>query len=71
MKPDCPAEAVADILGGLNKGQYLVLLQAVRQLGGELRLDWKAIEAAATEPFAQMEVDDTDGPVVIRIVPRT
>jgi hypothetical protein len=32
------AEAVAELLNGFNKGQNLILLEAVRQLGGERRL---------------------------------
>lgn len=67
MEPTLPDQAVAALLNSLNKGQYLILLEAVRQLGGEMRIDWPEIEAAAARPLPQMHVDASDGPVVVRI----
>jgi hypothetical protein len=67
MDPGTPAESVAELLNDFTRGHYLILLEAVRQLGGELRLDRAAIEAAAAGPLVPMEVDGTDGPVVLRI----
>lgn len=67
MDPNTPDEAVASLLNGLNKGQYLILLEAVRQAGGELRLDWAEIELAAGRPLPVLHVDASEGPVAIRI----
>lgn len=67
MDPASPDQAVASLLNGLNKGQYLILLEAVRQLGGEIQIDWAAIEAAAVRPLPVLHVDASNGPVVVRI----
>lgn len=67
MDPASPDQAVAALLNGLNKGQYLILLEAVRQAGGEIRIDWPAIEAAAVRPLPVLHVDASHGPVVVRI----
>jgi hypothetical protein len=68
MDPSTPDHAVAELLNGLNKGQYLILAEAIRQLSGELVLDWATIEAAAARPLRGMHVAATEeGPLVIRL----
>ncbi len=61
------ADAVAQVIQGMTKGQYLILAEAIRQLGGELRVDPSSLVVGALQPSPQIVVDDTDGPVVIRL----
>jgi hypothetical protein len=67
MEPASPDQAVANLLNGLNKGQYLILIEAIRQLGGSLTLDWAAVEAGAARPLPEMHVDASTGPVIMRL----
>ncbi len=64
MSPD---DAIAELLQTLNKGQYLLLVEAIRQLGGELRVDPLRFAAALNDPVPGMSVDATDGPVILRL----
>jgi len=66
--PGSPPEAVSMLLQGLNKGQYLILVEAIRQLGGELRLDTPAWLDAVKQPWPTIKVDADDGPIVLRIL---
>ena len=65
MEPERPDEQVAALLNTLNKGQYLILMEAVRQLGGELRLNWEQLVTVPMLP--QMYVDASDGPVLLKL----
>jgi hypothetical protein len=65
MEPERPDEQVAALLNTLNKGQYLILMEAVRQLGGELRLNWEQLVTVPMLP--QMFVDASDGPVILKL----
>ena len=65
MEPERPDEQVAALLNTLNKGQYLILMEAVRQLGGELRLNWEQLVTVPMLP--QMYVDASDGPVILKL----
>jgi hypothetical protein len=67
MDPASPDQAVANLLNGLNKGQYLILAEAIRQLGGTMTLDWTSVEAAAARPLPEMHVDASTGPVIMRL----
>jgi hypothetical protein len=67
MDLERPDEAVAELLNGMNKGQYLLLAEAIRQLGGTMTLDWSQFLEAAARPPQPMGVDATDGPVVLRL----
>lgn len=70
MVPDTDASpdlAIAELINTMNLGQFLILAEAIRQLGGELRIDWRAYGQAALEALPKVEVDMTDGPVVIRL----
>jgi hypothetical protein len=66
MEPERSDEQVAALLNSLNKGQYLILMEAVRQLGGQLRLNWDQLTANAGA-LPQMYVDASDGPVVLQL----
>ena len=66
MTPNTPAQAIAELLNAMSKGQYLILAEAIKQLGGELRLDGDTFFAAAAQPPPGLEVDADDGPIVIR-----
>jgi hypothetical protein len=66
MEPERADEQVAALLNTLNKGQYLILMEAVRQLGGQLRLNWDQL-TANTAALPQMYVDASDGPVVLQL----
>ena len=68
IEPDTPAEAIATLLNAMSKGQYLILAEAIRQLGGELRLDPEGFFRAATEHPPRLDVDGDDGPIVLRLV---
>ncbi|MGV3617791.1 MAG: hypothetical protein ACO1SV_20895 [Fimbriimonas sp.] len=67
MDPASPDQAVANLLNDLNKGQYLILVEAIRQLGGTLTLDWAAVEAAAARPLPEMHIDASSGPVNLHL----
>jgi len=67
VKPDTIGNAVRDLLQDMNKGQYAIFVAALEQLGGELRLDFAQITAAASGDARRIEVDATDGPVIIRL----
>ena len=56
---------VAALLQDMSKGQHAIFVQALEQLRGELRLDWERIALGDTR---QIEVDATDGPIILRIV---
>lgn len=64
-------EQIAAFLNTLNRGQYLILLEAIRQAGGEIRIDQERFERAAATPLQMVSVDASDGPVVIRIIDPT
>jgi hypothetical protein len=66
MEPERPDEQVAALLNTLNKGQYLILMEAVRQLGGQLRLNWEQL-TTETRILPQMFVDASDGPVILQL----
>lgn len=65
-----PDEAIAELLASLNRGQYILLVEAIRQLGGELRIDPLRFSVALQENVPGLNVDATDGPVVLRLVER-
>lgn len=65
--PSTPEEAVARLLSSMNKGQYSILIEAIRQLGGELRLDTAGWMRSVIEPLPTIKVDSGDGPIVLRI----
>ncbi len=67
MEPETPDQAVAALLNTLNKGQYLILAEAIRQLGGELRLDWAEVMRRAAQPLVPLFVDASDGPVMLTL----
>lgn len=60
-------EEIAEYLGSMTKGQYLLLVMAIRKLGGELRVDPRELARMATEASPRMTVDGTDGAVVLRL----
>jgi hypothetical protein len=45
-----------------------VLVEALRQLGGELRIDPHEYALASNRPLPELTVDASDGPVVLRLV---
>ena len=67
MDPNTPDHAVAELLNGLNKGQYLILAEAIRRLGGTLQLDWTAVASAAGGPLPPMHVEAVEGLVVLHL----
>jgi hypothetical protein len=71
MVPNTPAQAVAELLNAMSKGQYLILVEAIKQLGGEMRLDGDAFFEAAAQVPPGLEVDADDGPIVIRFSKET
>ena len=60
-------ELIAEFLQTMNGGQYLIVAEAIRQLGGELRIRPEDFAEAARRPKPGMEVDGTDGIVVLRL----
>jgi hypothetical protein len=63
-----PADAaIASLIDTMNKGQYLLLVSAVRQLGGELRIDATEFMKMAVATTPKMNVDASDGPIVLRL----
>jgi hypothetical protein len=69
MDPQPADEAIAALVNTMNKGQYLLLVTAVRQLGGELRIDPTEFMRLAVAPTPPMNVDASDGPIVLRVEP--
>lgn len=67
MASDDLATAIAGSLEGISKGSYLLLVEAIRQLGGEMRVDPRAYAQASVSPLFLLEVDGTDGAIVIRL----
>lgn len=61
-------EAIAEFLNSMTGGQYLILAEAIRQLGGELRIRPEDFAAAAKRSLPSMEVDGTDGVVLLRLM---
>lgn len=61
-------EAIADLLRSLNKGQYLILCEAIRQAGGEIRIDPNEFALATAAPNPKLNIDASDGPILIRLV---
>lgn len=68
MEPSTPAEAISELLNAMSKGQYLILVEAIRQLGGEMRLEAGPFFAAAAVPPPRLDVDADDGPIILRLV---
>jgi hypothetical protein len=68
MEPSTPAEAISELLNAMSKGQYLILAEAIRQLGGEMRIDAESFFASAALPPPPLDVDADDGPIVLRLV---
>lgn len=60
-------EAIAEFLNSLNKGQYLVFVEAMRRLGGELRIDPAEFEQATFPPLPGLDVEALDDFVVLRL----
>jgi hypothetical protein len=67
MIPDTPDQAVAELLNSMNKGQYLLFVEALRKAGGEVSIHWADFAAAAGQELPAIEVDASDGPVVLRL----
>ena len=60
-------EEIADLIQSMNRGQYAVLVMALRAAGGELRVDpAELVRIAGDRP--RLDVDATDGPVVLRLL---
>jgi|GEM_PF-1570231 len=67
MEPQSPDQAIAALLNTMNRGQYLLLVLAMRQSGGELRIDPHEFMQLSTSELPVMEVDASDGPVLLRV----
>lgn len=50
-----------------ESGPVLLLTEAIRQLGGEMRIELGALLDAGAGPTPLMSVDASDGPVVLRL----
>ncbi|RYG18687.1 hypothetical protein EON82_22320 [bacterium] len=66
-EPTRADDAIAEFLNSMTGGQCLILAEAIRQLGGELRIRPQDFAAAAKRPLPSMEVEGTDGVVVLRL----
>jgi len=64
-------EAIAEFQMTMNGRQYLILAEAIRQLGGELRIRPEDFAAAANQPKKGMDVDGTEGEVLLRRTERS
>ena len=62
-----PAEAIAELLTEMTKGQHLLLVEAIKGAGGEIKVDWDGLLAALDEPSQTLVVDAEDGPIMIRL----
>lgn len=63
-----PAEAIAQLLREMSKGQHLILVRAIEDAGGQVRIDWNALVAASDEASPKIEVDGEDGAILLRLV---
>jgi hypothetical protein len=61
-----PSEAIKELLGGMNRGQHMVLVEALRRAGGEIRIFPDEFARAAMVRPPKVQVDGTDGPVIVR-----
>ncbi|RYG33642.1 hypothetical protein EON81_17690 [bacterium] len=64
-----PSEAVADLLGDLGRGAFTILIEAIRQGGGELRFDYGSFLTEAYKPWMRIEVSDAGSEVVLTLRP--
>lgn len=58
---------VLELLQGMNRGQYLLLTEAIRAAGGIVRIDVSELQRRAAEPSPRMTIDGTDGPVLLQV----
>jgi hypothetical protein len=61
-------EAIADLLKSLNKGQYIILCEAIRQAGGRIEVEASWFARAVASPNPQLNIDSSDGPIVLRLM---
>jgi hypothetical protein len=61
------ALTLAEFVNTMNRGQYLILAEAVRQAGGAIRIEPREFAASTVAPLPELYVDATDGPVVMRL----
>jgi len=65
---ESPDKTIAGLLNTMNRGQYLLLVKAMRQLDGPLRIDASDLAAWETAELPVMSVDATDGPVILTLM---
>lgn len=61
------ANEFADLLVGMSKGGYLLMCAAIDASGGELRINPGDFARRALEAAPTIEVDGTDGSVILRV----
>ncbi|RYG23350.1 hypothetical protein EON82_14330 [bacterium] len=61
------ALTLAEFVNTMNRGQYLILAEAVRQAGGSIRIEPREFADSTQTPLPELYVDATDGPVVMRL----
>jgi hypothetical protein len=61
------ANEFADLLVGMSKGGYLLMCAAIDASGGELRINPGDFARRALEQAPMIEVDGTDGSVILRV----
>jgi hypothetical protein len=61
------ALTLAEFVNTMNRGQYLILAEAVRQAGGSVRIEPRDFAQATVTALPELYVDATDGPIVMRL----
>lgn len=61
------ALTLAEFVNTMNRGQYLILAEAVRQAGGSIRIEPREFAVASQAQLPELYVDATDGPIVMRL----
>jgi len=61
------ANEFAELLVGMSKGGYLLMCAAIDSAGGELRIHPGDFARRAMERAPVIEVDGTDGSVILKV----
>lgn len=64
-------KAVCALVQGMNTGQYLLLATALRQLGGEMRIELSNLSHDEQDCTERIKVEADDHEAVLRLLQRS
>lgn len=60
-------ESITELMQNMTRGQFLIFCDAIRQLGGEMQLDWRAFAIESLGPLPRVTVTVANGMAVLHL----